>query len=107
MQQTDILRRLMLSASVTAVLAAAGLPASAQTATTTAAPSAAATATSKPQAGNLATAATAPKGAATSQMAQEACQRQRIRTQRFLQSGVPEQFGSEEPFTFDPKSPCS
>ena len=108
MQQTDILRRLMLSASVAAVLAAAGLPASAQTATTaTAAPSAAATATSKPQAGNLATAATAPKGAATSQMAQEACQRQRIRTQRFLQSGVPEQFGSEEPFTFDPKSPCS
>ena len=103
MRQTDIPRRLMLSASVLAVLAAAGLPASAQTMTTTAP-----TPASTPHAaGNLTTAASAPKGAATAQMAQEACQRQRIRTQKFLQSGIPEQFGSEEPFTFDPKSPCS
>jgi hypothetical protein len=39
-------------------------------------------------------------------MIQEACQRQRARTAKFLQSGIPEQFGSEEPFTFDPSKPC-
>ena len=100
MHQTEILRRLMLPAGIAAVLAAAGLSASAQTATT-AAP------TTSAQAGNLATSASAPKGAATPQMAQEACQRQRMRTAKFLQSGVPEQFGSEEPFTFQPSQPCS
>lgn len=105
MQQTDILRRLMLSASIAAVLAAAGLSASAQTATT--GTTSTVPTTSSAHAGDLATAAGAPKGAATTQMTQEACQRQRARTAKFLQSGVPEQFGSEEPFTFDPKSPCS
>jgi len=107
MQQTDILRRLMmLSAGMVAVLAAASLSASAQTATTTTSTAVAPT-TSTTTAGNLATAVGAPKGAATAQMAQEACQRQRVRTAKFLQSGVPEQFGSEEPFTFAPNKPCS
>jgi hypothetical protein len=40
-------------------------------------------------------------------MAQEACQRQRARTAKFVNCGVPEAFGSEEPFTFNPAVPCS
>jgi hypothetical protein len=42
---------------------------------------------------------------ATDQMVQEACQRQKARTAKALASGVPETFGSEEPFVFDPKAP--
>jgi len=99
MKQMHIPRRLMLSGSVAAAMfAVAGLSASAQTTTT---------ATTATAAGNLATAATAPKGSATPQMIQEACQRQKARTAKLLQSGTPEQWGSEEPFTFDPNTPCS
>jgi hypothetical protein len=84
------------------------LPASAQTTTSTTCATAAATpTTTNAQAGTLTTAATAPKGAATAAMAQEACQRQRARTAKFVNCGVPEVFGSEEPFTFDPSKPCS
>ena len=100
MKQMHIPHRLMLSASIAAVLAVSGLSASAQTMTPTT--STAAT----PHAGDLTTATTAPKGGATAQMAQEACQRQRVRTARFLQSGIPETWGSEEPFKFDPNTPC-
>jgi hypothetical protein len=104
MKQMHIPRRLMLSGSVAAaVFAVAGLSASAQTTTTTTTSAA----TAAPNAGDLATASTAPKGSATPQMIQEACQRQRARTAKFVQSGVPEQWGSEEPFTFDPNTPCS
>ena len=100
MKQMHIPRRLMLSASVMAMLAASGLSASAQTATPT-------TSTSTTRsAGDLTTSSTAPKGGATAQMIQEACQRQRARTAKFVQSGVPERWGSEEPFKFDPKTPC-
>jgi hypothetical protein len=100
MKQMHIPRRLMLSGSVAAaVFAVAGLSASAQTATTTS--------TTSPTAGNLSTASTAPRGSATPEMIQEACQRQRARTAKFVQFGIPEQWGSEEPFTFDPKKPCS
>jgi hypothetical protein len=104
MEQMHILRRLMLSGTVVAVLAVSGLSASAQTATTTTAT--APTATTSARAGDLSTASTKPKGGATPQMIQEACQRQRARTAKLLQSGVPEKWGSEEPFTFDPKTPC-
>src|ERR1043166_9227474 len=100
MKQMHIPRRLMLSGSIAAVLAVAGLSASAQTTTPTTSTS------TSPHAGDLTTAATAPKGGATPQMIQEACQRQRVRTARFLQSGVPERWGSEEPFKFDPNTPC-
>jgi len=102
MKQMHIPRRLMLSASVVAVLAVSGLSASAQTTT----PTTSTASTSSRSAGDLTTASTAPKGGATPQMIQEACQRQRARTAKFLQSGIPEQFGSEEPFTFDPSKPC-
>src|SRR5262249_13087073 len=100
MKQMHIPRRLMLSAGIAAVLAVAGPAASAQTMTPTTSSAAA------PHAGNLATSATAPKGGATARMIQEACQRQRARTARFLQSGIPETWGSEEPFKFDPNTPC-
>jgi hypothetical protein len=101
MKQMHIPRRLMLSGSVAAaVFAVAGLSASAQTTTTT-------TTSAATTAGDLTTASTAPKGSATPQMIQEACQRQRARTAKFVQSGVPEQWGSEEPFTFHPNTPCS
>ena len=104
MKQMHIPRRLMLSGSVAAaVFAVAGLSASAQTTTTTTTT----TAPTAPTAGDLTTASTAAKGSATPQMIQEACQRQRARTAKFVQSGVPEQWGSEEPFTFDPNTPCS
>ena len=114
MQQTDILRRLMLSTSLTAVLALGAVSASAQTTTSTTSTTCptAATATATPtttsaQAGVLTTAAQAPKGGATAAMVQEACQRQRARTAKFVNCGVPEVFGSEEPFTFAPNTPCS
>src|SRR5215813_11273772 len=100
MKQMHIPRKLMLAGSIAAVLAVSGLSASAQTTTPTTSTA------SSPQAGDLTTAATAPKGAATPQMIQEACQRQRARTAKFLQSGVPEKWGSEEPFKFDPSKPC-
>jgi hypothetical protein len=100
MKQMHIPRWLMLSASVAAVLVVCAMSASAQTTTPTTS-----TATS-PKAGDLTTSSTAPKGGATAQMIQEACQRQRARTAKLLQSGIPEKWGSEEPFTFDPNKPC-
>src|SRR5262245_62086005 len=102
MKQMHIPRRLMLSGSVAAaVFAVAGLSASAQTATTAAPTTSTATA-----AGDLTTRSAAAKGPATAQMIQHACQRQRARTAKFLQSGIPEQWGSEEPYTFNPNTPC-
>ena len=109
MQRMDTLRRLKLGASLTAVLALGALSASAQTTTSTtsaACATAAATPTTS-NAGTLTTAATAPKGGSTAAMVQEACQRQRARTAKFVNCGTPEAFGSEEPFTFDPSKPCS
>jgi hypothetical protein len=100
MKQMHIPRRLMLSASIVAALAVSGLCASAQTTTPTTSTAAA------PRAGDLTTSTAAPKGGATAQMIQEACQRQRARTAKFVQSGIPEVWGSEEPFTFDPSKPC-
>jgi hypothetical protein len=103
MKQMHIPRRLMLSGNVAAALfAVTGLSASAQTLT----PTTSTASTTSRSAGDLTTASTAPKGGATPQMIQEACQRQRARTAKFVQSGIPEQFGSEEPFTFDPSKPC-
>src|SRR5262245_43108994 len=36
----------------------------------------------------------------------EACQRTQARFAKFLANGTPEQFGSEEPFTFNPNKTC-
>jgi len=101
----------MLAASLMAVLALGVLAASAQTTTSTTsaacATAAAAPTATNAQAGDLTTSAAAPRGTSTPAMVQEACQRQRARTAKFVNCGVPEQFGSEEPFTFDPSKPCS
>jgi len=94
MNQRNTLVKLMISG---AVVAAVGLSAWAQTITTTSAPT--------PSAGNL-TSAKAKPTSATPQMIQEACQRQRARAAKAQQSGTPEQFGSEEPFTFNPNAPA-
>ncbi|MFL5068534.1 MAG: hypothetical protein ACJ8D9_02985 [Xanthobacteraceae bacterium] len=107
MRQMHIVRRLMVSGSVAAALfAVAGLSASAQdtttTTTTTTAPSAA-------DGGASCQACTGNKipTSATPDMMQEACQRRKKRTDMFLQFGVREQFGSEEPFRWDKFTPCS
>jgi hypothetical protein len=44
----------------------------------------------------------APRTQATPQMIREAIQRSQARTEKLRTTGRPEQFGSEEPFTFDP-----
>jgi curli biogenesis system outer membrane secretion channel CsgG len=90
------LKLMVLSSLVVAALAVAGLSASAQTATTST--------TSTPTASTALR--TGPKPTtATDQMVQEACQRQKARTAKFQQFGIKEQWGSEEPFVFDPKAP--
>src|SRR5262249_46040459 len=93
MNQRNTLVKLMISG---AVVAAIGLSAWAQTTTTAPNPSAA----------NLTPAGKAKPTSATPQMIQEACQRQRARSAKAQQSGAPEQFGSEEPFTFNPNAPA-
>jgi hypothetical protein len=90
MKQMDLFLKLtLLSPLALITFAVAGLSALAQTATTS-------TTTSTP------TASTALR---TDQMVQEACQRQKARTAKFQQFGIKEQWGSEEPFVFDPKAP--
>ena len=78
-----------------AALALAG-PASAQTATTTDTTSAS-TATAPSTSTNK-----KPPTSATADMVNEAIQRSQARAAKAQQSGVPEQWGSEEPFTYDP-----
>jgi hypothetical protein len=91
------LNLLLASSLLAAALVIAGLSAGAQTTTT-------GTAASTPTASTALR--TKPKPTTASDlMVQEACQRQKARTAKFLQSGVPEKFGSEEPFVFDPKAP--
>jgi hypothetical protein len=100
MKEVQASLKLMISgAAVTAALGIASLSASAQTATTsTTAPTA--TTTLSPV-----TPLRSKPTSASDQMVQEACQRQKARTEKFKLLGVPEKFGSEEPFTFDPKAP--
>ena len=97
MKQTRALVNLLLASSLAAALTVAGLSAWAQSATT-------GTTTSTPTASTALR--TKPKPTTASDlMVQEACQRQKARTAKFLQFGVPEKFGSEEPFVFDPQAP--
>ena len=95
MKQTQLFLKLtLLSPFVLATIVTAGLSALAQTATTTTAPTASSALRTKPK-----------PTTSTDQMVQEACQRQKARTAKFQQFGVKEQWGSEEPFVFDPKAP--
>jgi hypothetical protein len=91
------LKLLLASSLLAAAVVIAGLTAGAQTATT-------GTTASTPTASTALR--TKPKPTTASDlMVQEACQRQKARTAKFLASGIPEKFGSEEPFVFDPKAP--
>ncbi len=95
-QMHSSLRLMMSGPLVVATLTVAGLSAWAQTATTST--------TSTPTASTALR--TGPKPTtSTDQMVQEACQRQKARTAKFQQFGIKEQWGSEEPFVFDPKAP--
>jgi ABC-type transport system substrate-binding protein len=100
MKKVQASLKLMISgAVVVAALAIADLSASAQTGTTS---------TTTPTAPTTLSPLTPLRNKPTSasdQMVQEACQRQKARTEKFKLLGVPEKFGSEEPFTFDPKAP--
>jgi len=51
---------------------------------------------------NLGHAQGKPRAEATPEMIEEAIQRSRARSAKFLTTGTPEQFGSEEPFTLRP-----
>ena len=102
MRQMHILRTLMASASVAAaLLIVAGLSASAQDTTTTTTTTTSSSSMCQACVGNKI------PTSATPEMIQEACQRQKARTAKFLQLGVREEFGSEMPFTWDKKTPCS
>jgi hypothetical protein len=103
MKQECTRRELTIAAAVAAAVAMAGSSALAQDATTT---STTTTSPTTSSAGVLTTSATKPAGSATSQMIQEACQRSQARTDNLRKLGRPEQWGSEEPFTFDPNKVC-
>jgi maltose-binding protein MalE len=101
MKQENTHRKLMIAGvAAAAILTIAGPSASAQTTSTTTTT----TARTATTAGNLTT-AIGRSAQASEQMIQEACQRSKARRAKFLQNGTPEQFGSEEPFTFDPNAP--
>ena len=95
-QMQPRLNLMVLGSLFVGAVAMTGLSAWAQTATTAT--------TSTPMASTALR--TGPKPTtATDQMVQEACQRQKARTAKFQQFGIKEQWGSEEPFVFDPKAP--
>jgi hypothetical protein len=86
MKQVSRLLKLATSgALVAAAFVAADMPASAQTST--------------------AATAKKPPTSATPEMIKEAIQRTQARAAKLRDSGTPERFGSEEPFTFDPSKP--
>jgi hypothetical protein len=90
MRKVSISRTLIVcSAAVTAFAIASS--AWAQTATTT-----------TPTTTAVPTPASKKPTSATPQMIKEAIQRSQARTAKFQATGVPEQWGSEEPFTFNP-----
>jgi len=86
-QVRTLLKLTIAGAFVAAAFAATGPSASAQTTTPTAT-----TAKKKPT-------------SATPEMIKEAIQRTQARAAKLRDSGIPERFGSEEPFTFDPNKP--
>ena len=97
MKQMHLFLKLtLLSPLALITFAVAGLSAMSQTTTTTSTTPTTLSAFVRPK----------PKPTtSTDLMVQEACQRQKARTAKFLQFGTKEQWGSEEPFVFDPKAP--
>ena len=96
MKQMQTPLKLMIAGTAVAAFAIA---ASAQTATTA---DTAATADAFTVAPPQTFSATGKPTSSTPQMVQEAIQRSQARSERLRTQGVPEQFGSEEPFTFNP-----
>ena len=95
MKQMNLFLKLtLLSPLALITFAVAGLSALAQTTTSTSPTTSSAFVTPKPK-----------PTTSTDLMVQEACQRQKARTAKFQQFGTKEQWGSEEPFAFDPKAP--
>jgi hypothetical protein len=97
-QEHTPLKVMIAGAIAVTAFAITGTSASAQTTTSTATE----TSTSLSTETATATAAKKPSGTATPQMISEAVQRSQARTEKLRTTGKPEQFGSEEPFTFDP-----
>jgi len=113
MRKVSLRRTLIICSTAVAAFAIAS-SASAQTAPTTStatAPTTTSTKTTDPTAAAAAAAALPVASnkkvpnVATKQMISEAIQRSQARSAKFLASGVPEQWGSEEPFTFNPALP--
>ena len=102
MKQDCTRRELTMAAAIAAVVALAGSSALAQTATTTDTTAATATTPTASSAGVLTTAASKPAGGATPEMISEAIQRSQARSDNLKKNNKPEQWGSEEPFTFNP-----
>jgi len=103
MKQVQTPLKLMIAGTAVAAFAIAAPPASAQTAATTAAETAA-TADAFTAAPAQTFSATGKPSSSTPQMVKEAIQRSKARSQKAVTQGVPEQWGSEEPFTFDPNA---
>jgi hypothetical protein len=101
MKQVQTPLKLMIAGTVVAAFAAAAPTASAQTATTTAPATADAFTVAPAQTFS----ATGKPTSSTPQMVKEAIQRSQARTKKLMTQGIPEQWGSEEPFTFDPNAP--
>jgi hypothetical protein len=80
------------AAATTLVIATSSASAQDATASTTDTSTSAATTTTR-----------APRTEATPQMIEEAIQRSHARTEKLRTLGRPEQWGSEEPFTFNPR----
>jgi len=91
MKQVYTSLKLFVGATVAAAFVIGGTPASAQEASTSTS-TAPTTAVKRP-----------PQPTATPDMILEAIQRSQARTDKLRATGKPEQFGSEEPFAFDPK----
>jgi hypothetical protein len=90
------MKQMIAVATVAAAFAIATSSVSAQTATTTDATTTDATTSATP------TASSTVKTESTPQMVSEALQRSQKRHEKFLANGTPEQWGSEEPFVYDP-----
>jgi hypothetical protein len=86
---TRLQRAVAAGALLTAAYAISGLSATAQDATSTT-PSSTTTTTTKVK---------VPRTTATPEMISEAVRRSKARHEKFLATGKPEQWGSEEPFT--------
>ena len=100
MKQMQTPLKLMI-AGIAVAFAAAAAPASAQTATTTATTPTTNNADAFTVALPQTVSKTGKPTSSTPRMVREAIQRSQKRSQKLLLQGVPEQWGSEEPFVFD------